>query len=173
MKVIVKEYNEKYKRIFEMEKKKIEDILGDNIVKIHHIGSTSVEYLKSKPIIDLMPVVKNLEEVDLHNKKFEAIGYECMGEFGIPDRRLFKKGGDKRTHHIHIFPETNQYDINRHLAFRDYLRKNKEIAKEYGELKEKLAKEFPFNIDSYMDGKDKFIKDIEKKAMEYYFKTRD
>ena len=172
MKVVVREYNERYKEIFEIEKRRIENILGDNIIVIYHIGSTSVEGLKSKPIIDIMPVVKDLNEVDLHNEKFEELGYECMGEYGILNRRFFKKGRDNRTHHIHIFPESNEYEISRHLAFRDFLRKNEEIAKEYGELKEKLAKRFPNDIDSYIDGKDRFVKDIEKKAMLWYKNSR-
>lgn len=172
MKVVVKEYNRRYKEIFEIEKRRIENILGDNIITIHHIGSTSIEGLKSKPIIDIMPIVKDLDEVDLHNEEFEEIGYECMGEYGIVQRRFFKKGGDNRTHHMHIFPYTNEYEINRHLAFRDYLRENEYIANEYGNLKEKLAKEFPNDIDSYMDGKDKFVKDIEEKAIFWYRNSR-
>lgn len=54
-----------------------------------------------------MPVVTNISLVDKHNKEFVAIGYECMGEFGIEGRRYFRKGGDNRTHQIHIFEQSN------------------------------------------------------------------
>ena len=57
----------------------------------------------AKPIIDIMPVVERIGGVDRYNHGFETIGYECMGEFGIPGRRYFRKGGEKRTHQIHIF----------------------------------------------------------------------
>ena len=77
--------------------------------------------MPAKPIIDIMPVVRDISLVDAHNKEFEALGYDCRGEFGIPGRRFFTKGGDNRTHHIHIFELSNQTDIQRHLAVRDYL----------------------------------------------------
>ena len=66
--------------------------LGENCITVYHIGSTSVKGLRAKPIIDLMPVVKELEAVDLHNKEFEALGYECKGEYGILGRRFFYEG---------------------------------------------------------------------------------
>ena len=92
---------------------------------------------------DIMPVVTNISLVDKHNKEFVAIGYECMGEFGIEGRRYFRKGGDNRTHQIHIFEQSNHKDINRHIAVRDFLRTHPDIALEYGELKMKLAFRFP------------------------------
>ncbi len=167
--IVVKDYSENYKTKFESEAKCIKDILGDNLLKIYHIGSTSVKGLKSKPVIDIMPVVKDIEKVDLHNKEFEKLGYECMGELGIKGRRFFKKGGEEnRSHHIHIFQEDNQKDIVRHLAFRDYLRQNERAREEYSNLKEELAKKFPNDIESYMDGKDEFIKLLEEKSTIWY-----
>ena len=67
-----------------------------------------------------MPVVRDLAQVDACSVQFEALGYEVMGEFGIPGRRYFRKGGDERTHQIHIFQQDNRADIDRHLAVRDY-----------------------------------------------------
>ena len=106
--------------------------------------------------------------------KFEQIGYEYLGEYGISGRRYLRKGGDNRTHQIHIFSEENINDIKRHLAVRDYLRNHQEVAKEYGRLKENLAEKFPYDIESYCDGKDSFLKNIEYLAlMEYEFKIKD
>ncbi|HCQ89504.1 MAG TPA: hypothetical protein DIU45_06820, partial [Clostridium sp.] len=59
--------------------KKIKEILGKELIEIHHIGSTSVENLKAKPIIDIMPVVHDIEKVDQYNDKFKELGYEPMG----------------------------------------------------------------------------------------------
>lgn len=68
-------------------------VFGPLLVELHHIGSTAVEGLWAKPILDLMPVVTSLEAVDRLDPELEALGYQCMGEFGIPGRRYFRKGG--------------------------------------------------------------------------------
>lgn len=165
MKVIVTAYDETWPALFEEEAKKIKEILGSHCKAIHHIGSTAVKGLKAKPIIDILPIVDNIFEVDVYNSDFEALGYECMGEFGIPGRRYFRKGGDNRTHQVHMFEEGNKKDIQRHLALRDYLRSHPEDALAYGALKEKLASRFPDDIEAYCDGKDEFVKELERKAM--------
>lgn len=170
MKVKVKEHNEKWKQMYSEESQYIKDVFGGELIDIYHIGSTSVIGLKAKPIIDMMPVVKHIEKIDSFNEQMADIGYESLGENGIKGRRYFRKGGDNRTHQIHIFQEDNEEDINRHLAVRDYLRTHPEDAKRYGDLKEKLAKRFPSDIDSYASGKDAFVKELEKKAMNWYKK---
>lgn len=142
--------------------------MGDNCKAVHHIGSTAVYGLAAKPIIDIMPVVYNLEAVDNAALEFEKAGYEYMGEFGIAGRRYLRKGSDKRTHQIHIFAETNVNDIKRHLAFRDYLRVNKDVRDEYAKLKKELAKRYPDDIESYCDSKDEFVKAVEKDALAWY-----
>lgn len=113
--IIVAEYNPAWPQMFKQEKRAIKKILGENCLAVHHIGSTAVPGLVSKPIIDIMPVVKNLNAVDEVSKDFETLGYEYMGEFGIVGRRYLRKGGDERTHQIHIFEEGNMRDIQRHL----------------------------------------------------------
>ena len=166
--VIVKEYNENYPLMYEKEKELIISILNTNLVDIYHIGSTAVKNLKSKPIIDIMIVVSSLLEVDVKKEKFRKIGYVYLGEFGIKGRRYLRKGGTNRTHQIHIFQKDDINNITRHLAFKEYLIKHEDVAKEYGELKEKLAKLYPYDIESYCDGKDEFIKRIEKEALKEY-----
>ncbi|ASK64106.1 hypothetical protein CFK37_19070 [Virgibacillus phasianinus] len=171
MKVEVKEHNEKRERMFKEESRRIKVIFGDELIDIHHIGSTSVNGLKAKPIIDIMPVVKHIGKVDSLTEQMAKIGYESLGENGIKGRRYFRKGGDNRTHQIHVFQVDNKGDIDRHLAVRDYLRTHSEDAKQYGDLKENLAKQFPSDIDSYADGKDAFVKKLEKKAVHWYSRS--
>lgn len=161
-------YDPQWKALYQLEKERIEAVLGPELVEIHHIGSTSVEGLRAKPVIDIMPVVRNIAAVDAHNSDFEALGYECMGEYGIAGRRFFRKGGDERTHHIHIFEESSRGDIERHLAVRDYLRTHGEAAEAYAGLKTRLAELYPYSIDDYCDGKDEFVKALERKALEWY-----
>lgn len=166
-KIEVVDYDPRWAKQFKAESKEIRKILGKNCVAVHHIGSTSVKGLKAKPIIDMMAVVKNISLVDGEHEAFEKLGYECMGEYGIPGRRFFRKGGDQRTHHIHIFEKGNEQDIERHLAVRDYLAAHPETAKEYGELKDALAQQFPFDNDGYCDGKDAYMKKLEQDALKW------
>lgn len=165
--IVVVEYNPKWAEMFQTEKTKIKAILGGNCIAIHHIGSTSVPGLAAKPIIDIMPVVHNLEDVDNMASAFADIGYEYMGEFGIPGRRYLRKGGDERTHQIHIFSQDNITDIERHLAARDYLRAHREVCIQYANLKKELAKQYPYDIDGYCDGKHEFVQKMEKEALEW------
>lgn len=165
--IIVAKYNPDWPQMFAQEATVIKEILGSNCIAVHHIGSTAVPGLSAKPIIDFMPVVKSLAKVDEVAKKFESIGYEYLGAFGITGRRYLRKGGDERTHQIHIFEEGNTQDIQRHLAVRDYLRYFPEIASEYADLKSNLAKEFPYDIDGYCNGKEDFVKKLELKALQW------
>lgn len=166
--VVVTDYNPKWPDFYQKEAAAIAALLGDEISAIYHIGSTSVKGLKAKPIIDIMPVVKSIDRVDRFFPEFQRLGYECLGEFGIPGRRYFRKGGDFRTHQIHIFQTDNRWDILRHLAVRDYLRTHPQVAAAYGELKARLAKQYPEDIEKYCDGKDAFVKQLEQDALAWY-----
>ena len=166
--IVVVEYNPEWKQMYNKEASTITQILGTELVEIFHSGSTSVTGLKAKPIIDIMAVMKDIDHVDRSNSEFKKIGYECMGEFGIPSKRYFRKGADNRTHQIHIFGESSKKDIERHLAVRDYLRTHDDVAKKYGELKSRLALLFPDHIDGYNDGKDDFVKQMEQEALIWY-----
>lgn len=164
----VVDYDPQWPQLFREEAEQIRAILGDNAVAIHHIGSTAVPGLKAKPVIDILPVVQELDAVDALNGQFETLGYECLGEFGIPGRRYYRKGGDDRTHQIHLFSVNSTEEIRRHLAFRDYLRSHPQAAAAYGELKSKLAARFPEDIDGYCDGKGPFVQSLEQVALHWY-----
>ncbi|ARI77807.1 GrpB family protein [Halobacillus mangrovi] len=165
-KVEVKPYTIEWEFMFEEESKKIKGIFQEELVAIYHIGSTSVKGMKAKPIIDLMPVVKEIHRVNDYNVEMKAIGYHPKGENGIPGRRYFEKDGDDRTHHVHIYEAGNE-QIERHLAFRDYLRAHSEERMEYGNLKGELAKRYPFDINAYIKGKEKLVSKIEEKAIHW------
>lgn len=166
--VIVVPYNPRWPCLYEREAAEIRRILGSLLVSIHHIGSTAVPGLAAKPIIDILPVVSDIRAMDPLRASFEGIGYAYMGEFGIPGRRYLRKGGDERTHHLHIFGQDSREEIRRHLAVRDYLRTHPETALAYGNLKRTLAKRYPFDIDGYCDGKDAFVKVLERTALGWY-----
>ena len=163
--VVVVPYNPQWPALYEQEAQAIGQILGENLTAIHHIGSTSVPGLAAKPIIDIMPVVRDLAQVDACSAQFEALGYEVMGEFGIPGRRYFRKGGDERTHQVHVFAQGDAVNITRHLAFRDFLRAHPDVCAEYAALKRELAARYPYDIDAYCEGKEAFVRRFEAAAL--------
>ena len=166
--ITVLNYDPEWPLKYERERKAIAEILDGNGISIYHIGSTSVPGLAAKPIIDMMAVVRSLEKVDDARGKFSELGYECLGEFGIAGRRYFRKGGDERTHQIHIFQADDWNNIGRHLAFRDYMRTHEKERAEYAKIKTALAQRFPYDIDGYCDGKDAFVREMEKRALLEY-----
>lgn len=171
--ITVLNYDPEWPLKYERERKAIAEILDGNGISIYHIGSTSVPGLVAKPIIDMMAVVRSLEKVDDARGKFSELGYECLGEFGIAGRRYFRKGGDERTHQIHIFQADDWNNIERHLAFRDYMRTHEKERAEYAKIKTALAQRFPYDIDGYCDGKDAFVREMEKRALLEYDGTWD
>ncbi|WP_317955866.1 GrpB family protein [Paenibacillus chitinolyticus] len=172
MNIIVVEYDPNWKNEYLKEEQAIKAILQDELVNSFHIGSTSVPHLKAKPIIDILLVVNDIAGLDAFSAQFENLGYEVMGELGIKGRRYFRKGGDDRTHQIHAFQYDHIQEIERHLSFRDYLRQNPKMCKEYGDLKSELADKHPTDIESYGDGKDEFVKKVEKEALKWHWKIR-
>lgn len=170
-KVSVEKYSTDWKKKFDEEAILLQKIFGLEIQMIHHIGSTSVNGLSAKPIIDMMPVVRDITKIDAYNEAMIAIGYEPKGENGLSGRRYFQKGGDNRTHHVHIY-ELGNGEIERHLAFRDFLRVQPVIAKKYGDLKKALAEQFPYDIDAYINGKEKLAKDIEQQAIHWFSRRK-
>jgi GrpB-like predicted nucleotidyltransferase (UPF0157 family)/GNAT superfamily N-acetyltransferase len=155
-------YNPKWPQMFENEALLIKQALGDNCIAIHHIGSTSVPGLNAKPIIDVLPVVKDILEVDNATKAMERLGYEAKGEYGIAFRRYFQKGVNVRTHNVHVY-EKGDTEINRYLKFRDWMRSHADDAQAYATLKLELASKFPNDILNYCSGKDAFVASIDAK----------
>lgn len=149
---------------FEQEAGWLAAVFGDLLLSIHHIGSTSVPDLPAKPVIDIMPVVHDINGVERHHEALAALGYEARGENGIPGRRYFTKGGQvNRRCNVHTY-EPDHPEVKQHLDFRDYLRTHPEIATAYGRLKASLAQQFPDDIFGYMAAKDRFIKETMAKA---------
>lgn len=153
--------------MFEREAEHIKSILKDELVQIYHIGSTSIPNMWAKPIIDMLVEVKDINKIDQLNDQLFEFGYEPKGEYGIPNRRYFPKGGDNRAHHLHMFPKGDE-NVNRHLAFRDFLRHHDEEARKYIELKKHLARKYHNSPKEYVAGKNNLIQDLEKKALLWF-----
>lgn len=167
-KIEVVTYDATWKSAYSQEKRKILNVLNNEVVDIFHIGSTSVPNLSAKPIIDILLVVKNINDIDDYNHKMYELGYVAQGENGIKNRRFFVKGGDQRTHHVHVFPKNERFEIKRHIAVRDYLVQHVKIAADYGSLKRKLATEYTYDSEGYCQSKDNYMKHLEHMALQWY-----
>jgi GrpB-like predicted nucleotidyltransferase (UPF0157 family) len=142
-------------------------ILGPLLVSWHHIGSTSIPGIHAKPIIDLLPLVTSVAEVDALQPAFEAAGYSWYGEFGLPGRRYVNRDDPEtgeRVTNIHMYAAQDP-EVERHLAFRDYLRSRPDEAAEYSRVKIACAAAHPTDIYGYMDCKDDICKRLEAKAV--------
>lgn len=166
MQVRVVTHDPAWKSEFQTESDRLSDALGDIVQSVYHIGSTAIPTICAKPIIDILLEVDNIVRLDESRSRIVQLGYEALGEFGIPGRRYFRKDNASgvRTHQVHAF-QADSPDIQRHIAFRDYMIAHPVEARRYGELKRKLAREHPDDIEAYMDGKDGFIKEHETKAL--------
>lgn len=162
-KVAVLPYDRTWKFAFEEIKKEIEGAIGDLIIGIEHVGSTSVEGLSAKPIIDIDVIIKDYSMLDAVVRRLEAIGYIHEGNLGIKDREAFKYS-DKphlQQHHLYVCPQQSE-ELYRHITFRDFLRSNAEAAKKYGAVKEKAAQLFPNDISKYIEYKSSCIEELYK-----------
>lgn len=166
-KIEVCAYQREWNDLFEREATNIQKILKGELLETHHIGSTSVNGMKAKPVIDIMVTVQNIDQIEKYNPSMAIIGYQSKGENGLAGRRYFEKGGDQRTHHVHIYQAGNP-EVVRHIAFRDYLRSHPEVAKQYSDVKQDLANRFPYDAESYINGKAPLVSEIEKQALAWY-----
>ena len=162
------EYSADWPLEFEREAGRLRGYFKDEIVAIHHIGSTSVPGLAAKPVIDVLPVIRHIETADALTSLLEKEGYRAWGEYGLAGRRFFTRDrGGYRTHNIHIYGEGHP-DIERHLAFCAYLRAHADARKEYETIKRAAYARFPANIDGYMECKDEWIKQHEIIALDWF-----
>jgi GrpB-like predicted nucleotidyltransferase (UPF0157 family) len=152
-------YTPQWKRLFEAEKARLQNALGHYIVDVQHIGSTAIPGIVAKPIIDMSVGVVNFEEAFICIAPLQRLGYEYLGENGIPRRHYFRRGYPKHTHHLHMVEITSE-DRQRTVLFRDYLCQHPEAAQQYAILKLGLAAQYPTNRPAYIQGKAPFIERI-------------
>ncbi|MFJ5318931.1 GrpB family protein [Pectobacterium versatile] len=136
--IAVVDYDPHWVTNYATEASAIAQALGDVAVRIHHIGSTAVPGLPAKPVIDMLLEVVSLSDLDRLDHVMVDLGYRPRGENGLAGRRYYTKGGDARTHHLHAFVVGDE-PIQRHLAFRDYLRVNPDVCAEYAAIKRAAA----------------------------------
>lgn len=170
MKIRLTEYREDWAEMFQNEAKFLKTIFGDEIIQFEHFGSTAVYGMKAKPVIDMMCIVKSIDKVDIFNNQMANIGYDIAGEWGITGRRLFRKGGENRSHHIHFYQFDNS-EITRHLIFRDYLKSHPSEVAKYSRFKEELAQRYD-TTSHYSPAKKKFVSELEQKTLKWFSENK-
>lgn len=160
-KVEVVSYNERWKKEFEKIKSELLSVLNGSILGIEHIGSTSVEGLAAKAIIDVDVIIKDYNSFESIKEKLALLGYIHEGDLGIKDRQAFKYLAKPHLmrHHLYVCPEHSE-ELKRHITFRNYLREHEEAKDWYGEVKMLAAKCYPEDIDGYMKAKKPCIVEI-------------
>ncbi|WP_252503864.1 GrpB family protein [Sporosarcina sp. Marseille-Q4943] len=166
MKIRLSAYNEKWVQMFNDEALFLRGIFGEEIIKVEHFGSTAVPGMKAKPVIDMMCLVKDIKKIDSFNEQMDSLGYDVAGEWGIEGRRLFRKGGENRTHHIHVYQHDNSH-IHRHLVLRDYLRAHPDEVARYTYIKQELAQRYDDTV-LYSKEKKPFVKELEQRAVNWF-----
>lgn len=168
--IILKEHNPEYKKWYEIEKEKLIHEFDDILVRINHIGSTSVEGLIAKPTVDILMEIKNDSNIDKVKEKLLSMGWLLMNSTNDPKfRQTYNKGYTKygfaeKVYHLHV----RYYDDWNELYFRDYLREHKDVADEYAKLKLGLWKKYEHDRDGYTDAKSEFVLKVTEKARKEY-----
>lgn len=166
--VELENYNPNWKEEYLSEEKLLKEVLKDRIIEIHHIGSTSIEGLMAKPVIDILVVIKSLEEIPEIEHILADYDYSNRGQQGVSDRYFFAKGPEEaRSHYIH-FVEPNSNTYYNQVYFKRYLIEHPEYIKQYCDLKKELATKYASERPKYTQGKNEFITNVIKLAKEEY-----
>ena len=179
--IVIAEYNPAWPAMFEEERERIFAACGrETFTRIEHIGSTAVPGLAAKPVIDMMPGLRSLEDAPPIIAALERIGYEYVPQFeqaneageGMPDRRYLRKDDEfgVRTHQLHMVEHGSDFWRD-HQLFRNHLRVFPAAAAEYAQLKRELAANFNANLTAeseintgYTDYKTDFVERIKALA---------
>src|SRR2546426_1117367 len=161
--IVIVDYDEHWPELFERERLRIAQALSDLAVTVEHVGSTAVASLAAKPVIDIMVGVDSEQALDRCIERIKRLGYEYDPDWegSMPNRRYFSKmdSEGRHTHHIHVVLRRSAF-WRRHVRFRDYIRTHPEKAREYGDLKKRLAGQHQGSID-YTFAKTEFIRSVE------------
>ncbi len=157
-------YSESWRELYEEERRALADALGDRVLDIQHVGSTSVPGMVAKPILDIGIAVRSFMEAACLVPDMENLNYEYRGEFGIPRRHYYVKG-EPRTHHVHIF-ESSSYEWASLVLFRNVLLTEPEVAKAYSDLKKRLRDRHRAERTAYQRAKASFVEEVVRHAIE-------
>ena len=161
------EYDPEWPRLYEEEAARVHEALGGEVVAVEHMGSTAVPGLAGKPVIDISVGLGRLELSAAQITAMERLGYEYLGEYGLPGRLFFRKDEDgRRTHHVHVVEHGGER-WHHHRAFRDYLRVHPAEAEAYAAEKRRIAAEAT-GLRDYWEQKQPYVDALFARAWAWY-----
>jgi GrpB-like predicted nucleotidyltransferase (UPF0157 family) len=160
--VRIVEYDAAWPERFQALAQRATAALGDLVLSVEHVGSTSVPGLAAKPVIDLDVVVRP-EDVERAIQRLAGIGYVHRGELGIPGRHAFRPPPGEAKHHLYLCM-AGSAGLRDHLLFRDHLRAHSDVTREYADLKRGLAEAHGADRDGYQQAKRAFIDAVTRRA---------
>jgi GrpB-like predicted nucleotidyltransferase (UPF0157 family) len=146
---------------------RVAEALGPVALRLEHVGSTAVPGLAAKPILDLQASVADIAARRRYVPALERLGYLFVPDPASPDLHLFAKPAERpRSHHLHVCEAGSAQEL-RHLALRDYLRSHADEAAAYARLKREAAERFPQDRLAYIEAKERYVRDLEARALQW------
>lgn len=161
--VILVDYDPNWPTLFNELRDQVMAVLGDLVVVIEHVGSTSIPGCSAKPIIDMDVVIASRTDLPRTIARLATLGYVHQGDLGIAGREAFAAPANTPSHHLYVCDSQNE-QYHRHILFRNYLRTHPEEVQAYNALKQRLAKQFRHDRDAYTRDKDEFVAMILQRA---------
>jgi len=158
------EHANNWKELFKEEKILLNTLVGKHVVDIQHIGSTAIDGIAAKPLLDILIGVTSMADAQKFDKhKLKEANIYHLGRVQIEGKEVFAKFSNlenlTKTHVLHVVEYGGDW-WQKHIYFRDYLNEHPEVANDYAALKKELAEAFPTNERSYTDGKKGFVDKI-------------
>ena len=168
--VVIAPYDPQWKNEFEKICAMIQSYIGEYLESIEHVGSTSVEGLGAKPIIDVDAVLRDRNDLPMVIERLAAYGYVHQGDLGLPGREAFFRPRDYdaqeqsvMNYHFYVCHRDARPYLE-HIAFRDYLRTHPQARDEYQRIKQELAQRYRYDVDTYCEQKTTFVRSILKRC---------
>jgi GrpB-like predicted nucleotidyltransferase (UPF0157 family) len=157
--VVIVDYDPSWPSTFEQLRDRLAAALGRLAVAIEHVGSTAVPGLAAKPIIDLDVVIADRGDLPAVIQRLRPLGYRLEGDLGVPGREAFTTPAGAPPHHLYVCA-VGTPALDRHLALRDALRGDSDLAAAYSDLKRALAARLTHDRKAYTEAKSAFIEQV-------------
>lgn len=162
------EYDPAWPKQFETYAKQIKSILGDDLLEIHHFGSTSIPGMFAKPNIDIYALATSLESVRKRSEQFEKLKFVARGDYSNIGEEYFTLDTPEgeRIASVHVF-EGSPKVIESYKNFRDYLITREDELERYITLKRELYSKFKDDYPAYDSGKEQLIDELKSRAAQW------